>query len=63
MHLSKDTEGVWGFEYKQGTDLTGPMKENCLFLSLNRLELVNHAHILQGRCQALLQMGQCCEMS
>lgn len=48
MLPGKDTEGEWGFEYKQGTDLTVPMEESCLFLGLNRLQLVNHAHILQG---------------
>lgn len=63
MHSSKDTEGEWGFDYKHSTDLTAPKKESCLFLGLNRLELVNNAQILQRRCQALLQLGWCHEMS
>lgn len=47
MCPSKDTEGEWGFEYKHGTDLTVPKRESCLFLGLNRLELVNNAQILE----------------
>lgn len=39
------------------------MKENWLFLGLNRQELVNHSHMQQRRCQVLFWQGWCCEKS